>query len=97
MFWLSTPTPMIGMADASNLNRIGASASSGRRPRTRSTRLRTSSAASARSVPHAKFRRTVELPSDEVALICSSPATALTACSIGRVTSSSISRGPTPP
>ena len=62
----STPTPMIGWAFASNLNMTGASASSGRRPRTRSSRLRTSSAASLRSVPHAKFSVTRPEPSDEV-------------------------------
>ena len=57
---------MIGMAFASNLNMIGASASSGSRPRTRSRRLRTSSAASLRSVPHAKFSVTRLEPSDDV-------------------------------
>ncbi len=62
----------------------------------RSMRLRTSSAASARSVPQTKFSRTVLLPSAEDEFIWSRPATALTACSIGRVTLSSISRGPTP-
>ncbi len=92
----STPMPMIGWAEESNLKIVGASASSGSRPRTRSIRVRTSSAASLRSVPHTKFRRTVLDPSEEVALIRSSPATAATACSSGRVTISSISSGPTP-
>lgn len=87
---------MMGMAVESNLKIVGGSASSGRRPRTRSTRVRTSSAASLRSVPQAKFSRTIELPSDEVDSTRSRPATALTACSIGLVTSSSISSGPTP-
>ena len=36
------------------------------------------------------------LPSEDVELSWSSPATALTVCSIGRVIDSSISRGPTP-
>ena len=88
--------PMIGIEVESNLNTVGASASSGMRPRTRSTRVRTSSAASLRSVPHAKLRRTLALPSDYVESTRSRPATALTACSMGRVTSSSISSGPTP-
>ena len=60
----------------------GASASSGRRPRTRSRRLRTSSAASFRSVPHAKFSVTRLEPSDEVDSSRSRPATALIACSM---------------
>ena len=62
----------------------------------RSTRVRTSSAASDRSVPQSKFRRTWLLPSDEVDSTRVTPGTALTACSIGRVMSSSISSGPTP-
>jgi hypothetical protein len=86
----------VGMAVESNLKMIGGSASSGSRPRTRSMRVRTSSAASLRSLPHTKLRRTMALPSDEVDSTRSSPATALTACSMGRVTSSSISSGPTP-
>ena len=92
----STPMPMMGMEVESNLKMVGGSASSGRRPRTRSMRVRTSSAASLRSVPQVKLRRTLALPSPDVELIWSRPATALTACSMGRVTSSSISRGPTP-
>jgi hypothetical protein len=87
---------MIGIADESNLKIVGTSASSGSRPFTRSIRVLTSSAASFRSVPQAKLRRTVLLPSEEVALIRSRPATADTACSMGLVTSSSISTGPTP-
>ena len=59
----STAMPMIGNAVESNLKMIGGSASSGRRPRTRSMRLRTSSAASLRLVPQAKLRRTTLLPS----------------------------------
>ena len=62
----STPTPMMGKVFASNLNMTGASASSGSRPRTRSSRLRTSSAASLRSVPQAKFSVTRLEPSDDV-------------------------------
>ena len=92
----STPSPMMGDALASNFMMVGGSASSGSRPRTRSSRVRTSSSATFRLVPQAKFRRTVLDPSDEVELICSTPATALTPCSMGRVTSSSISSGPTP-
>ena len=41
-------------------------------------------------------QRTLLEPSWDVELICSSPATALTACSMGRVMSCSISCGPTP-
>jgi hypothetical protein len=87
---------MIGNEFASNLKTVGASASSGSRPRTRSSRLRTSSAASLRSVPQARLRVTRLLPSDDVDSSRSRPATAAIACSMGRVTSSSISRGPTP-
>ncbi len=92
----STPTPMIGNEFESNLKIVGGSASSGIRPRTRSTRVRTSSAASLRSVPQANCSRTMLEPSDEVEFTCSRPAIADTVCSIGRVTSSSISSGPTP-
>ena len=91
-----TAIDMIGHDDESNLKITGGSASSGRRPRMRSMRLRRSSAASPRSVPHTKLSRVVLLPSDEVELSWSRPATALTVCSIGRVIDSSISRGPTP-
>ena len=73
---------------------LGGSASCGSRPRTRSTRVRTSSAASLRFVPHAKFRRTVPDPSDAVEFICSRPGTAASVCSSGRTISSSISSGP---
>ena len=59
----STPMLMIGCADESNLRMVGGSASSGSRPRTRSTRVRTSSAASLRSEPQAKFSRTFAEPS----------------------------------
>ncbi len=65
----STPMPMIGNEVESNLKMVGGSASSGRRPRTRSMRVRTSSAASLSSVPQVKLRRTMLLPSDEVELI----------------------------
>ncbi len=86
----------MGKAVESNLKTIGASASSGSRARTRSMRLRTSSAATLRLVPQAKLSRMTDWPSLDVALTCSRPATALTACSRGRVIDSSISRGPTP-
>ena len=92
----STARKRIGNAVESNLKTIGASASSGRRARMRSMRLRTSSAATLRLVPQAKLRRMTLDPSFDVALTCSRPATALTACSSGRVIDSSISRGPTP-
>ncbi len=55
----STPMPMIGIAVESNLNTVGGSASSGMRPRTRSRRVRTSSAASLRSVPHSEVQADV--------------------------------------
>ena len=76
-----------------DLHRLGVV---GRRPRTRSRRVRMSSIASLRSVPQVKFSDTRLLPSDECEFICSSPATALTVCSSGRVMSCSISCGPTP-
>ena len=87
---------MMGKVVESNLKTVGGSASSGSRPRTRSIRDRTSSAASLRSVPHAKLSVTRALPSDAVASRRSTPATALVACSIGRTINSSISSGPTP-
>ena len=59
-------------------------------------RVRTSSADSARSEPHSKFSCTWLLPSDEDDSMRVRPGTAPTACSIGRVISSSISSGPTP-
>ena len=87
---------MMGKTVESNLKTVGASASSGSLARTRSIRERTSSAASFKSVPHAKFSVTRALPSEAVASSRSTPATALVACSIGRTSSSSISSGPTP-
>ncbi len=92
----SSPMLMMGKAVVSNLKIVGDSASSGSRARMRSIRVRTSSVASFRSVPHAKLSRTMPEPSEANELICSMPAMAATACSIGRVTSSSISSGPTP-
>ena len=59
-------------------------------------RERISSIASFRSWPHVKFMRMSLMPSSEVEVICSRPATALNCCSSGRVMSSSISSGPTP-
>ena len=85
----------MGKEARSNLNTVGVSASSGRRPRMRSTRVRISSAASSRSVPQVKATRTDDCPSDEVEVIVSTPAMAATASSIGRVTRSSTSWGPT--
>ena len=82
---------MIGAEFESNLKIVGGSASSGSRPRTRSMRVRMSFIASLRSMPHEKFSRRLLLPSCEVELICSRPAVALSACSSGRVISSSIS------
>ena len=64
---------MIGIEFESNLKTVGGSASSGMRPRTRSTRVRTSSAASFRSVPQANCRRTLLLPSAEVEFTCFQP------------------------
>ena len=52
--------------------------------------------ASLRSMPHAKLRRTWLRPSEDCEVICSTPDVALSAPSSGRVTSSSISSGPTP-
>ena len=49
----------------------------------RSMRVRTSSAASDRSVPQSKFSWTWLLPSDELDSTRVRPGTALTACSIG--------------
>ena len=88
--------PMIGVAFESNFWTTGGSASSGRRPRTRSMRVRMSFIASLRSVPQVKFIEMLALPSCDVEFICSSPDTALSCCSSGRVISSSISSGPTP-
>ena len=87
---------MIGIAFESCRKICIGSASIGMRPRTRSRRMRMSSIASLRSVPHANESDTRLLPSDEVELSWSRPATALTVCSIGRVMSCSISCGPTP-
>lgn len=50
-------------------------------------------AAASRSVPQAKARRTLLLPSDEDELTSSTPGTALMASSMGRVMSSSTSSG----
>ena len=47
-------------------------------------------------MPQSKFSCTWLLPSDDVDSTRVRPGTALTACSIGRVISSSISSGPTP-
>ncbi len=58
--------------------------------------MRMSSIASLRSVPHANDSDTRLEPSLDDEFSCSSPATALTVCSIGRVMSCSISCGPTP-
>ena len=58
-------------------------------------RWRTSSIASLRSVPQVKFIRTCDEPSLDVDVSISRPDTALICCSSGRVTSSSISSGPT--
>ena len=91
----SSPRNMIGALAASNLKMTGGSASSGSLPRIRSSRDRRSSAASLRSVPQPKFSRIWLVPSWEVETTSSSPAMAATVCSSGRVTSSSISRGPT--
>ena len=87
---------MIGAAFESNFWMIGGSASSGKRPRTRSIRVRMSSSASLRSVPQVKFSWMLALPSCAFEFIWSSPDTALSCCSSGRTTSSSISSGPTP-
>ena len=87
---------MIGIALESCRKICIGSASIGRRPRTRSSRMRRSSIASLRSVPHANESGRCSMPSCDVEFIWSSPATALTACSIGRVMSCSISCGPTP-
>ena len=86
---------MIGAFAASNLKTTGGSASSGSRPRMRSSRDRRSLAASFRSVPQPKFSRIWLVPSCDVDVTSSRPAIAATACSTGRVTSSSISSGPT--
>ena len=59
----STARLIIDWAFASALKICGGSASSGIRPRTRSTRLRTSSSASDMSAPQAKFNRTWLRPS----------------------------------
>ena len=90
------PIRRTGSAFESNLKIVGGSASSGSRLRMRSTRVRTSSAASDRSEPHSKFNRIWLLPSEELDSTRVMPGTALTACSMGRVISSSISSGPTP-
>ena len=87
---------MIGIALESYFEIVGASASSGSRPRTRSIRVRTSSSAAFRSVPQRKLRRMLLEPSWDVELSWSNEATALRLCSSGRVTSCSISSGPTP-
>jgi len=50
--------------------------------------------AASRSVPQVKVTRTTLWPSDETEVTSSTPGTALMACSMGRVTSSSISCGP---
>src|SRR5438034_189849 len=81
---------MIGMALESCRKTIGGSASIGSRPRTRSSRVRKSSIAAFKSVPHVNDMRMLLEPSWELEFTCSSPATALTACSIGRVTICSI-------
>ena len=91
----SSPRNMMGAFAASNLKMTGGSASSGSRPRIRSSRERRSSAASFRSVPQPKLRRIWLVPSWEVEVTSSRPAIADTDCSSGRVTSSSISSGPT--
>jgi hypothetical protein len=62
----------------------------------RSTRVRTSFAASSRFVPHSKRTWTRLWPSDEVDSISSTPGAELTARSMGRVISVSISSGATP-
>jgi hypothetical protein len=82
---------MIGIAFESTRKIVGGSASIGRRPRTRSSRVRRSSIATFRSVPHENDNRTMLEPSWDVEFTCSRPATALTACSMGRVTICSIS------
>ena len=64
---------MIGIALESCRKIVGGSASSGRRPRTRSSRVRRSSIATFRSVPHVNDSRTLLMPSDDVEFTCSRP------------------------
>ena len=59
------PTVTTGMASTSMVMAMGASASSGRKPLTRSMRSRRSTIASSISVPSAKVTMTMDEPSDE--------------------------------
>ena len=62
----------------------------------RSSLSRMSFAAASRSVPHVNMTRTLLWPSTETDVTSSTPGTDESACSMGRVTSSSISAGEAP-
>ncbi|OQA07633.1 MAG: hypothetical protein BWY66_01308 [bacterium ADurb.Bin374] len=87
------PIIRIGVAERSNFRSVGRSTSSGRREMMRSILSRMSLAAASRSVPQLNETRTRLLPSVDSEEISSTPGTALSACSIGRVISVSTSTG----
>ncbi len=81
----------MGKLARSNRISIGRSASSGSSAITRSRRSRMSFAATSRSVPHEKATLTMLCPSEDDDVISSTPCTAASASSMGRVIDSSIS------
>ena len=90
---LARPSPITGRSAVSNLRSRGRLASSGRSSSSENSRSRTSLAAASMSTPQPKRRVTSAVPSTEVDSISSSPGVAATACSTGRVTSSSMVSG----
>ena len=89
------PTITIGKLFGSNFQIRGASASSGRLPRTRSNAARTSLEAASIFTPWANSKVTLLFPSSELERMRSTPGTPAKAFSIRSVIMFSISSGPT--
>ena len=85
-----------GMSERLNLNRVGAEASSGRLPRTKSSCSRMSLTTSFRSMPQSNCAWMLLMPSADMEFSWSRPVTVDRTCSIGRVIRLSISSGATP-